>query len=67
MPSALIEIRRQYPKEQEAALMEAVHAVMIEGLKFLKGDKNVCHVVHEPHRLAILPRWQHRHDNHRND
>lgn len=55
MPSALIEIRRQYPKEQEVALINAVHAAMIEGLKILEGDKNVRLVVHEPHRFAVPP------------
>lgn len=39
MPSVLIEIRRQYPREQEIALMEAVHAALREAFKILPGDR----------------------------
>jgi phenylpyruvate tautomerase PptA (4-oxalocrotonate tautomerase family) len=55
MPSVLIEVRKQYTREQEIALMEAVHAALREAFKILPGDRNVRLVVHEPHRFAVPP------------
>lgn len=55
MPSVMIEVRRQYTREQEAALMESVHAALREAFKILPGDRNVRLVVHEPHRFACPP------------
>jgi phenylpyruvate tautomerase PptA (4-oxalocrotonate tautomerase family) len=55
MPSVLIEVRRQYTPEQEAALMEAVHSALRESFKIMPHDKNVRLVVHEPHRFACPP------------
>lgn len=55
MPSVLIEVRRQYTKEQEIELMEAVHMALREAFKILPGDKNVRLVAHEPHRFACPP------------
>lgn len=55
MPSVLIEVRRQYPPEQEIALMEAVHAALREAFAILSGDKNVRLIAHEPHRFAYPP------------
>lgn len=55
MPSALIEVRKQYTQEQEIALMEAVHAALRDAFKILPGDKNVRLVVHPPHRFACPP------------
>ena len=55
MPSVLIEVRRQYTREQEAVLMEAVHLALREAFKILPGDKNVRLVVHEPQRFACPP------------
>jgi phenylpyruvate tautomerase PptA (4-oxalocrotonate tautomerase family) len=55
MPSILIEIRRQYSKEQEVALMEAVHKALRDAFKIMPHDRNVRLVVHEPHRFACPP------------
>lgn len=55
MPSVLIEVRQKYSKEQEIALMEAVHAALREAFKILPGDRNVRLVVHEPHRFECPP------------
>ena len=55
MPSVLIEVRQQYTPEQEAALMEAVHAALREAFKIMPGDRNVRLVIHEPHRFACPP------------
>jgi phenylpyruvate tautomerase PptA (4-oxalocrotonate tautomerase family) len=55
MPSVLIEIRRQYTREQETALIEAVHAALREAFRILPGDRNVRLVIHEPHRFACPP------------
>jgi phenylpyruvate tautomerase PptA (4-oxalocrotonate tautomerase family) len=42
---------RRYTPEEEAAIIDAVHAAMMEGLKIPEGDKTVRLVVHEPHRF----------------
>jgi len=55
MPSVLIEIRRPLAKEQEIALMEAVHAALREAFEILPGDKNVRLIAHDPHRFACPP------------
>jgi len=55
MPSVLIEVRKQYTREQETALMEAVHAALREAFKILPHDRNVRLVVYEPHRFACPP------------
>lgn len=55
MPTVLIEVRKQYPSEQEGALIEAVHSALREAFKILPDDKNVRLVVHQPHRFACPP------------
>jgi phenylpyruvate tautomerase PptA (4-oxalocrotonate tautomerase family) len=55
MPSVLIEVRKSYPREQETALMEAVHAALVSAFRILPGDRNVRLMVHEPHRFACPP------------
>ena len=59
MPSVLIEIRKQYSKEQEIKLIDLVHAALIEAFKILSSDKNVRLIVHEPHRFAYPPQKEH--------
>ena len=55
MPLATIEVRTQYSNEQEVAIINAVHAAMIEGIKIPAWDKNIRLIVHEPHRFATPP------------
>lgn len=52
MPSALIEVRREYTAEQETALIEAAHAAICESLKVPADGRTVRLVVHAPHRFA---------------
>lgn len=55
MPSVLIEVRQQHPKEIESGIMEAVHSALRECFKILPGDRNVRLLVHEPHRFECPP------------
>jgi phenylpyruvate tautomerase PptA (4-oxalocrotonate tautomerase family) len=55
MPNAAIEVRRQYSRDEEVAIINAVHAAMIEGLKIPVWDKTIRLIVHEPHRFATPP------------
>ncbi len=55
MPSVLIEVRRQYPPEQESALMEAVHMALREAFHILPGDKNLRLIVHAPRHFVCPP------------
>ena len=55
MPSATIEVRRQYSQTEEERIIEALHAAMIEALKIPKTDKTIRLIVHEPHRFAAPP------------
>ena len=51
MPSATIDIRYAYSQEQETALMEAVHAAIVEAFKVSPVHRNVSLVLHAPHRF----------------
>ncbi|MBA5608400.1 tautomerase family protein [Duganella sp. FT3S] len=55
MPSVLIEVRTSYTREQELAIIEAVHMALRDAFKILPGDKNVRLIAHEPHRFACPP------------
>jgi phenylpyruvate tautomerase PptA (4-oxalocrotonate tautomerase family) len=55
VPSILIEVRRQFTKEDEVGIMDAVHLAMIEAFKIKPDDKHVRMVVHEPHRFDCPP------------
>ena len=55
MPNANIEVRHRYTPEEEAGIIEAVHAAMMEGLKIPEWDKTVRLVVHEPRYFPQAP------------
>jgi phenylpyruvate tautomerase PptA (4-oxalocrotonate tautomerase family) len=55
MPIATIEVRKQYEREREVQIIDAVHSAMMEGLKNPEWDRNVRLIVHEPHRFAVPP------------
>jgi phenylpyruvate tautomerase PptA (4-oxalocrotonate tautomerase family) len=56
MPSALIEVRRQYSEAEEVALIDTVHGAMVTAFEIPPQDKDVRLVVHAPHRFACSPR-----------
>ena len=55
MPNAVIEVRRRTSAEDEAKLIDAVHAAIMEGLRTPEWDRTIRLVVHEPHRFASPP------------
>jgi phenylpyruvate tautomerase PptA (4-oxalocrotonate tautomerase family) len=55
MPNAAIEVRKQYTRDEETGIIDAVHASMMEGLKIPEWDKTVRLIVHEPHRFPPTP------------
>jgi phenylpyruvate tautomerase PptA (4-oxalocrotonate tautomerase family) len=55
MPAVMIEVRRQYGDEQEAALMDAVHKALRDAFRILPGDRDVRLLAHAPHRFACPP------------
>jgi len=55
MPSATIEVRRPYAEAEGTALLEAVHASLVEAFKIPAADKNLRLVTHEPHAFAVRP------------
>ena len=55
MPNATIEVRRQYTPEEEAGIIDAVHAAMMQGLEIPEWDKTIRLVVHKPHRFPQAP------------
>lgn len=55
MPAVTVEVRKHYSREQEAAIIDALHQAMMEALKTPQWDKNIRLVVHEPHRFASPP------------
>jgi phenylpyruvate tautomerase PptA (4-oxalocrotonate tautomerase family) len=55
MPWALIEVRRQWSREEETAIIDAVHAALVAAFRIPAKDKHVRLQVHEPHRFAHPP------------
>jgi len=55
MPSVMIEVRQEYPKEVEQGLMEAVHSALRDNFKIKPSDRNVRLLVHQPHRFECPP------------
>jgi phenylpyruvate tautomerase PptA (4-oxalocrotonate tautomerase family) len=55
VPNVTIEVRKRYTKEQEEAIIDAVHAALMEGIKTPEWDKTIRLIVHEPHRFATPP------------
>jgi len=56
MPATQIEVRRAYSRDEEIALIDAVHAALVSAFRIPAADKTVRLVVHEPHRLACSPK-----------
>jgi phenylpyruvate tautomerase PptA (4-oxalocrotonate tautomerase family) len=52
MPGIVIEVRRQYSKEEETNLMNAVHIALQTAFKIPASGKNIRLFVHEPHRFS---------------
>lgn len=55
MPTAAIEVRRQYSRAEEAALIEAVQTALVEALKVPSCTTMIRLFVHEPHRFVVRP------------
>ena len=56
MPSALIEVRREYSEPEEVALIDAVHGALVTAFQIPPQDRDVRLVVHAPHRFVCSPR-----------
>ena len=56
MPSILIEVRRPYSDAEASAMIDAVHAALMDAFKTPVWDKNIRFVEHVPQRFAALPR-----------
>lgn len=55
MPFATIEVRRSWSPEQEIAIIDAVHAALVEAFRIPAQDKHIRLVEHAPHRFATPP------------
>ena len=51
MPSATIDVCHAYTPAEEVAMMEAVHAAIVEAFRVSPVHRNVKLAVHAPHRL----------------
>src|ERR1043165_7689580 len=56
MPSTSIEVRRQYTRDEEVALIDAVHAALVTAFKIPAADRGVRLVCQEPNRWAVSPK-----------
>lgn len=56
MPSALVEVRREYSEADEVGVIDAVHAALVTAFRIPPQDKDVRLVVHAPHRFGCSPR-----------
>jgi phenylpyruvate tautomerase PptA (4-oxalocrotonate tautomerase family) len=55
MPLARIEVRKNRPAEEVAALMEAVYQAQREALKVPQGDRQIRYIEHKPDYFAVPP------------
>lgn len=55
MPNSTIDVLRDYTAAEGAALLDAVHASLVEAFRLPLRDRHVRLVVHEPHRFAVPP------------
>src|SRR5688572_23798790 len=53
MPNAVVEVLRRYSASDEAGLLAAVQAAMVEALKIPEGDRLLRLIAHEPHRFSV--------------
>lgn len=51
MPSVIIHVRRIYTEAEEVALMDAVHAALVEAFNVRPADRNIILMSHKPHRF----------------
>lgn len=55
MPSATIEVRRNYTQDEEIGLLELVHGAIVDAFKVAPAHRNVTLVVHAAHRFIGRP------------
>lgn len=55
VPKSLIEVRRAYSPDEEAAIIDAVHESLVAAFRIPPEDRGVRLVVHEPQRFAVSP------------
>jgi phenylpyruvate tautomerase PptA (4-oxalocrotonate tautomerase family) len=55
VPNVTIEVRKQYLREQEEGIINAVHAALMEGLRTPEWDRTIRLIVHTAHRFAAPP------------
>ncbi|HSW93018.1 MAG TPA: tautomerase family protein [Gammaproteobacteria bacterium] len=53
MPMILIEVVNKHTKEQEIALMQAVHSALIASFNVTEEAINTRLLAHEPHRFSV--------------
>lgn len=51
MPSAIVDIRRQYTQDEEVRLLDIVHACIVEAFRVSPVHRNLTLTVHPPHRF----------------
>lgn len=55
MPSAIVEVRRDYSPAEETNILEAVHGAIVDAFKVSAANRNVTLVVHAAHRFLGRP------------
>ncbi len=55
MPIACINVKKQWPAEQQRLLIDSLHAAMVESLKIPERDRNIRYFEHTPDHFAGPP------------
>ncbi|MBK7975116.1 MAG: tautomerase family protein [Deltaproteobacteria bacterium] len=55
MPATTIEVRTTYSPAEETAIIDAVHAALVEAFRIPAQDKTLRLIAHEPHRFPCPP------------
>lgn len=59
MPHVMVDVCRETSVEQEVAVLDAVHAALVEAFRIPEKDRHARLFVHAPHRLAGPPGLAH--------
>ena len=55
MPSVVIEVKKQYTKEQESTLIELIFKALVTAFDINASERTIRLFVHEPHRYMPDP------------
>jgi phenylpyruvate tautomerase PptA (4-oxalocrotonate tautomerase family) len=59
MPKSLVEVRRPYTPQEQAAIMDAVYGALVAAFKIPAHDRTVRYIEHRPEHFLHAPQLAH--------